>query len=201
MREITTIQTVLNLEEVLESPELSAKLIEKYRDINTEGTHWDRYVIERYDELLELLGFYNVQINYTGFWCQGDGASFTADFNYIYFDKKALAEYIVNAPLDIDTTIVDAITSIVGHCQQLEDKEDGEEELEHDFKVSRIGRYVHSQSINANDETMQTLARYISDKIYQDLEQEYDSLNEDQTIIDTLNANEYEYDSETLEII
>lgn len=39
---------------------------------------WHEHIINDYTEQLESMGFTNVDIQYTGFWSQGDGASFTA---------------------------------------------------------------------------------------------------------------------------
>jgi hypothetical protein len=53
-----------------------ADLLEKYRWINVDDNSWHEYIIQRWTEHLEALGFKNVDIQFTGFCSQGDGARF-----------------------------------------------------------------------------------------------------------------------------
>lgn len=43
------------------------------------GDDWHDTLLEEIKEELETLGFTDAEISYTGFWSQGDGASFTCD--------------------------------------------------------------------------------------------------------------------------
>lgn len=82
-KNITTV--VYTFEELLEGEKqgtITAKAVENARewlaDANREGD-WFEYVIdELWEPALEQIGFTNPDIQFTGFWSQGDGASFTA---------------------------------------------------------------------------------------------------------------------------
>ena len=58
--------------------EAQAKAIKNYNDINVDHEDWSEYILEDKKEELEKLGYNEVEINYSGFWSQDDGASFTA---------------------------------------------------------------------------------------------------------------------------
>ena len=61
-----------------ELPEnIQKKVLEEYRDWTTDHDWWD-YIYENWIEKLGGLGFNDVEISFSGFWSQGDGASFTA---------------------------------------------------------------------------------------------------------------------------
>jgi len=56
-----------------------AAVIEKHRDINVDIRDWYEFTVDDWKEKLEALGYRNPEIQYSGFWSQGDGASFTSD--------------------------------------------------------------------------------------------------------------------------
>lgn len=56
------------------------KILEKHRNMLTEDD-WHNGVIDNFKEALEAHGFYDVDVLYTGFWSQGDGASWTSESN------------------------------------------------------------------------------------------------------------------------
>lgn len=68
------------------------KAIEK--EIEAIGEWWEAET-EYYERFLDLAGFTDIEIAYSGFWSQGDGASFTGRFDAeTYRDNKKLkAEY------------------------------------------------------------------------------------------------------------
>ena len=60
------------------SPEAKENAIEQNRDINTDHSDWHDPVIEGFEEDMKKLGLDDIEVRYTGFYSQGDGASFTA---------------------------------------------------------------------------------------------------------------------------
>ena len=54
-----------------------AKLIEKYRDCNVDYFDWWEGVYDTFREDMSTKGIYVSDISFSGFWSQGDGASFT----------------------------------------------------------------------------------------------------------------------------
>ena len=80
MRTIT--QELKKYEEL--SKEDKAQVIEKYRDINV-GDWYDDFYLEDLQSDLKKVGFLNAEIHYSGFWSQGDGASFDAEVDIIRY--------------------------------------------------------------------------------------------------------------------
>jgi hypothetical protein len=60
------------------SKEVQAKVLEKYRNREVDHDSWHDPIIEGIKEELEAMGFKDVAVGFSGFWSQGDGASFTA---------------------------------------------------------------------------------------------------------------------------
>lgn len=133
------------------------------------------HIIERYKEILENVGFEDPEINYSGFYCQGDGASFTTKnvdiekfINYLLMCEYHYFEKMVNFWfIAADKQFVDA-------------------------SVERHSNYVHERSIHANvddsvgisadklkflEDSIEEIAREFSGKIYSDLEEEWESIN------------------------
>jgi hypothetical protein len=79
MRRIEVIYDVYTFEELPEH--IQNKLIEDEREYLS--SDWDQFfyqdILDDWVTRLEDQGFNNPKINYTGFWSQGDGASFTTD--------------------------------------------------------------------------------------------------------------------------
>jgi len=70
--------------------EVANKIINKHQLINVEYNGWCNSILEEFCEKVESFGF-NVDvddINYSGFWTQGDGASFTGDINILEYLSK-----------------------------------------------------------------------------------------------------------------
>lgn len=64
------------------------RLDTKFRDWNVSWDDWPECTIDFWKGTLEFLGFSAPEINYTGFWSQGDGASFTAgSFDLVEFSE------------------------------------------------------------------------------------------------------------------
>ncbi len=76
------------------SSEQKAKVIEKYNDINTDHD-WSQWTIDDWKEKLERQGFLSPEIYFSGFWSQGDGASFTAEIDLEKFlsGRRIKAKY------------------------------------------------------------------------------------------------------------
>lgn len=163
------------------TPSAQNKAIELLNDLNVHE-NWFDPTIENMVEMLSENGFDNAKIQFSGFWSQGDGASFDADINLKHFckDKRILA--------------------IAGnYC---------------DFRIEKnsfANHYSHEKTryveYNALDEkfvcinsALQDLSRTIEEKrlslckqIYKDLENDYEYLTSREAIIESIQANEYEF--------
>jgi hypothetical protein len=64
--------------------------------IREDEPHDDWYDYELWGQALEQVGFTNAEINFTGFWSQGDGASFTSGL-----DLELLASFLTADPWEV----------------------------------------------------------------------------------------------------
>ena len=71
--------------ELFSFEELSAvvqkRIIDDNRNVLVDDGSWYQYQKENFHQTLEFLGFSNIDSAFTGFYCQGDGASFTATWD------------------------------------------------------------------------------------------------------------------------
>jgi hypothetical protein len=61
------------------SPEIQERLIEEEREILSEEDWWHESVIEDFKDDMKEVGINDLEAEFTGFYSQGDGASFTSD--------------------------------------------------------------------------------------------------------------------------
>jgi hypothetical protein len=170
-------------------PSEQRKIIDNYRDINVDHDWWE-FVYEHTTRVLEILGFSDIEINFSGFSSQGDGASFTASFKpgtktELRRRVKELKNYAPKEPtFNFEAMRFDA------------------EELEYgNVSVYRISsRYYHQNTITSDNEDLIEFARSFSLRLYGHLQAEYDYLTSDEAVKETLESNEYEFDSETYKI-
>jgi hypothetical protein len=62
--------------------EIQKKAIERYREVLPENIWWYDIVIDNFKERLSRLGYSDIQCFFSGFYSQGDGASFEAKYHY-----------------------------------------------------------------------------------------------------------------------
>lgn len=158
------------------SEQAKQKAIESCRDINTNYDDWHEPIIEGAIEDLIAAGFNEPKILYTGFWSQGDGACFTC--NSIDFNKFLNGKY---KGLDISANITHSwrycfATSTTVNLYD----EDREGELPEN-KYNEILKDIEDER------------EKLGNKIYRDLEKYYYELQEDEAVIDCIEANEYEF--------
>jgi hypothetical protein len=191
-----------------------ADVIEKHRDINVDIPDWYEFTIDYWKEKLEALGYGNPDIMFSGFWSQGDGASFTCD----------------QVPLpSTDPGVMEAWNQLVRAAALLgEDITEEPGDLAYgSMKRSRGCHYYHESSVDLYQEwndppygnmtppdglqpfvdaliaavesyfsNLEDTVRDLCRQIYRDLEKEYEYLTSDEAVEETLDANEYEFDEE-----
>lgn len=141
---------------------------------------------------------YEVDIQFSGFWSQGDGASFTGTFAY---KADALEKVKAHAPEDA------TLHAIVERLQAAHAKAD--------FRASgsitrdRWGHYVHSNLMDVAELTdeedpdreypdelrkeFRDAFRAFADWIYSQLEKEDEYRNSDECVDDNIEANDYTF--------
>ncbi len=148
MRQETIVKTYLKFTELSEDQQ--DHVVDKLSDINVHHS-WYESTYDYYHAKLETLGFYDIKFEFSGFWSQGDGASFTAKH------KRGT--------------------------------------------IYKSSRYSHSGTMQCDDnKALLMVARRMADKLYKSLQSEYDYLTSKETIIETIKANDYEFDQETLKL-
>lgn len=155
---------------------------------------WD-CVYDYWKEELAKLGFYEIDISFSGFWSQGDGASFTGKMyledylraRKIYNKYRGLLKFSYEQPCKIirvtnhyvheRTTTPD----IYMETSEMDDKQLA--------KLQELENYI------SND------IEELNHQIYKELEEEYNGLMEDDAIAEHLTINEYQFTSEGKDII
>ena len=189
MRQETIVRTIVKYEEL--SEEQKQKVCENLHDLNT-SHNWYDWTFEDKTKILELVGFTNVKLAFSGFWSQGDGASFTGSFN-VPQNKKELTERIKKvkqyAP-DFDASLFAQLSF------NKEEKEEGK------LKVYRIGHhYSHEYTVTSDNVSLTDFVRDFSKTLYRDLEKTHDYLSSKEAIEESIECNGYEFYIDTLNIV
>ena len=162
---------------------------------------YDWYEADNYDfeAILNIIGYYEIVTYFTGFWSQGDGASFEARYNYEKGSVQKLKEY---APQDQELhRIAQELKNIQAKaCYDLE------------AKITTSGNYCHEMTMhcecssrrgNIKDDTAQgyedevlELSRDLAIWYYKKLNDTYDYLMSDEAVAEHIIANELEFDYE-----
>lgn len=178
--------------DVYQFGELSDKAKERARDWYRECIDSDEYsaVTEDAQALLELLGFSDIKIYWSGFSSQGDGASFEAGWS----------AYKCNSE------------EFFGHCPETEGNEEycesakriialATEFPELTARLETRGNYSHSGTMRADlgdspdgvEERFISACRDFADAIYSALERENEYLYSEESVDENIRANEYEF--------
>lgn len=211
--ELFTFTELLEREKKKEGPPRAAEAAQQWlQEAQTDGQWWD-CVYAMWQDALEQIGFTDPEISFSGFWSQGDGASFTAGV-----DLEKMIRFLADPG--------DPVDSIRGLDDGGEDFTNwvrfkyptGRPEylalLEHlddlRLKVVRgLLRYVHECSCSVDMEycgeeehealaeklveDVEALRETLSQCIYRDLEREYDAITEDEALEEFADINGYTF--------
>jgi len=205
--------------------ELSEEAKEKARDWyrnRDEDSFFSEYVIEQWKEKLHKMGFDGVEIHYTGFWSQGDGACFTGTM-----DNQGLLSFLGYHKL---------LAKFPKIVRSLKKKHPTVHDIYTNIKVTHTGRYYHEYMTNTEDHselqgngdimesrykdewtelfTFLDCRTYGGDQgvqdayrngtwivdtnkaIYKDLQAEYEYHNSDEVVAENIMANDYTFTSD-----
>ena len=203
------------------SPEAQKHAIEENRDININYQGWEDGVTEGFKEDMEEIGISDIDISYSGFWSQGDGASFTSEdidtrelFNAAEIRSTDALDMEVENRDDKDKEFHDLLDTLedIGQLDRTRIKPE-------DLKVTierGSSNYYHENTVSAKIEIwdepegweepgrfIYDLEKQITDfirgkckELYSALEKEYEFLTSDETVKETLIDNDYEFDEE-----
>lgn len=188
----------IELYEFDELPEnVKAKVLDNNRHINVDSDWWSKFLLEDWGGKLEEMGFNEPKISFSGFSCQGDGASFTSkrvDVEKFIASQKAKGRFpaILKALKSEEAEISVEVESIDHHYS-------------HEYTVTvnsdvYLNERIDSkkyEKIGGEGEELRgfvlDVVRTLSRKIYRELESAYFAETSDEAIIYTIKANEYTF--------
>jgi hypothetical protein len=191
--------------------ELSEEAKETARDEIKDGLdYWSESVIDDWKTLLGKLGFCDVKIYWSGFWSQGDGACFAAQWSVDWMQLDEVPGYTSEErakELVVYPETVQGLYKLLSEVVN-EDEEGFENPIVVGASLEHRGNYYHEHSI---DYTFDTGAAYPTSEaegefkdwckdlmrmIYKDLEAEYEYQMSDESIVEMIEANEYDFNEE-----
>jgi hypothetical protein len=181
--------------------DIQEKIIEDEKQHISEfdDDYWAEPILEGFHEDMGALGLTDIEVEYSGFHSQGDGASFTARV-YNADNKKFITEALGIKVLDevaenLYITIQRESTRYSHHNTMYAHVEaDGDEEVEKDMGTGMIITIDIQAAAESIEEAAGKWARDRAKKLYDDLETAYEEQFKDEYIIDDLEANGVEFD-------
>jgi len=202
-------------------PIAKEKALDSLRDINVDYPGWHEAVIDDFENYMEeKFGVEDVEVQYTGFYSQGDGASFTGKVRDMEKFLKNALEIESSEFIDIgdDRSEDNDLDQLMGDLRGI--GFDNRERLGMDdiwIEIERnSSRYSHENTISANvdyighidpeddsrdwdkfyddlEEKATEWARERSVSLYRRLEEDWDSLRSDEAVEETILANDYKF--------
>ena len=198
------------------SADAKERALDKHRQVNTEHLDWFDFTYDDAKTIAGMLGFGDIDIAFTGFWSQGDGASFTGEWSPRPYDLDAVKNH---APND------EKLHSIADAFQTLSTSH---KRYDISAKVERISsHYIHENTVRptinfnypdefddwnefqqmvftaANPKPGQDYEDALTDAvrafcrwIYRQLEAEYDYLTSDDAVAEYLSTSELQFTEE-----
>lgn len=170
---------------ILKTELTKEQLIEKYRYVLVEDNDYFDFIIQ--DKKIELFqkGFYDIDIKYSGFYYQGDGASISCKINLIN------AIELLNIPMQYKKYIEEVMFTI----SRIDSRYCHENTLQIDNDLYLDNRLTIKAERWIND-YIQDIEKYLleyiqieSRKVYKQLENEYDFLTSDDVVFEYIQDN------------
>jgi len=183
MREVTI--KAFGIRELNEKAQ--ARVLQDYVDINVTGD-WYSPIIEGFKENMESYGV-DAEPYFSGFWSQGDGACFIS--NTLDTDKLVRSLYEEGYDIPEDALLYSGDYSL--NIQKINNHYDHENTVEaryydgEQISASRVGR----EDSEKLEQVVTDWVRERSRNLYRDLEKYYTELTTDESIMETLEENEY----------
>ena len=205
----TKLVTLYTYEEL--SDDAKSKARDWYREASIHDDFWSEHVIEEAETFGKMLGIefkpwavklmsgatrYKPTILYSGFWSQGDGACFEGNYYYAKGAAKAISDYTGGT----EHKLID----IAKRLQSVQRKAF----YQLGAKMTHTGYYMHSGCMTVDvhnvedsykalpegaEEELIDCMRDFADWIYRTLESEYEYQNSDESVEESILANEYTF--------
>ena len=195
MRKI--IQKVYKFDEL--SEEVKEKVIQNYREGNLDYEWWNSY-FDDFKEIGKLMGIKIDNIYFSGFYSQGDGACFEGSYDYNKGSVKAIKKY---APKDkelhqiainlskLQRPYFYKIGAVIKHSGHYSNEYCTDIELFSDNYIK--GNYIEFNLTTETEDAFIEELRNFMRWIYKRLEKEYEFLQSDEQIIESIKINDYEF--------
>jgi len=192
MEQHTITTTIYKFNEL--AKDVQDKVVQNLYDINVDYEDWHEFVLEDAKQVGKILGIDISNIFYRGFSSQGDGACFEGTYEHAKGSVKAIKEY---APKD------EELHSIAEEMQRLQKpyfyqiRADVEHSghYYHDmctaFSFYRDGYEIYDEKFD--EEPFKEVIRDFMKWIYKALQSEYDYKTSREAIVETIEANEYDF--------
>lgn len=196
------------------SPEAKKNAIDSNRGYSTESYDWWEPIIEGFTEEMEAIGMADIDCQFSGFYSQGDGASFTGKVkdNELFLKEIEITPASVglgdNTPRKFDTALASIAENIYITIQRNDRNHyhyntisanvevDGDDEIELDLGLGMIIEIDVNDVCERIDPIITDWAREKSKKLYRDLENYHDELQSDENIANDLSSGGHEFDEE-----
>jgi hypothetical protein len=196
------------------SPEAKKHAIDSNRDYSTEGYDWPEPIIEGFTEEMEAIGMTDIDCQFSGFYSQGDGASFTGKVNDNETFLKAIginssSVGLGNKPSPKIESALNSISENIYITIQRNDRNyyhhntisanvevDGDEEIQIDLGLGMIIDIDVNDICEKIEPIITDWAREKSKGLYRDLENYYEELSSDETIVSDLADGGHSFDEE-----
>lgn len=197
----------------MDTKPISAELLEKYRDCNVDYDDWWRDTYAEFTEDMEKQHIEISDIQFSGFWSQGDGASFkykiTGGDVAPFLRASGLADHFpMMLKLAEDPNGLLSIRSVryrdhyvysnMIHCDievlRWEDEYRDDRELER--AIARINDEAVEAELPDFEKAVNEHMRGLMDELYSKLKQEHEYLTSDEAVEDAIRANEWHLDED-----
>lgn len=193
MRLVKKEYLVYSLDEL--SEEARRKALDDFKSKTMEWIDLDSETSEM-KRLLEMFGFNDVKVYYSGFWSQGDGASFTGSYKHVVGGLKAVKEEFTGTWFKDVIEYLELLEAINKKCfySLL-------------YRIDSRGNYCHANTMNIHyiddyrgnrdfskyEDDLLEYTRAIGNEFYSMLEKSYDGYLSDESLIENIENNEYEF--------
>lgn len=201
MKKITI--TLYRFEELPQATQ--KKVTQKLSHINADYSFWYEYSYDQFKNLCALLGI-TVEpksIHFKGFYSQGDGSSFRANVDFVKLaesvKKRAWIELMPESELDLNAPVVsnrllslikkgviDVSTNVNAHSSGTGIEACLDWNCNTDKTFSNI-----DNAISNLESWFENTAKKLNDYLYQSLQAEYEYVTSEQSVAETIVANEY----------
>jgi hypothetical protein len=196
------------------SPEAKKNAIDNNRDYHIDSHNWWDPIIEGFTEEIEAIGMTDIHCAFSGFYSQGDGASFTGKVkdNELFLKELGITPASVGlgdkTPRKFDTALASIAENIYITIQRNDSRYyhyntisanvevDGDEEIELDLGLGMIIEIDVNAVCERIDPIITDWAREKSKGLYSSLETYHDELTSDKAIADDLRSGEHTFDEE-----